>query len=101
MTASTNLVMLLALATSSAAGHAQDAAANAPAASAVPASLRGTWIGEESNSKQGRDWVAVIVHDDGDVDWYNDLKEGQLVGHREFPLDQDRAVVLTRADAVR
>ena len=148
-TAARCLAVLCALASWSAASHAQEASPGAPAASAVPAALRGAWLGEEANSKQGRDWVAVIVHDDGEVDWYNDLpanqvptgtggrkqtrveaisdshltlsykvgarnerlrnqtvvstivldlKDGQLVGHREFPLDQDRAMVLSRAE---
>ena len=143
------LGVLCAVASWSVAGHAQEAAPSAPAASAVPAALRGAWLGEEANSRQGRDWVALIVHDDGEVDWYNDLpakevptgtsgrkptrveaigdshlalsfkvtarnerlrnqtvvstivldlKDGQLVGHREFPLDQDRAIVLSRTE---
>ncbi len=147
-TASRCLLVLCALASWSVAGRAQEAGPGATAASAVPAALRGAWVGEEANARQGRDWVALIVHDDGEVDWYNDLpakevptgtggrkqarveaisdghltlsykvaarnerlrnqtvvstivldlKDGQLVGHREFPLDQDRAIVLSRA----
>jgi hypothetical protein len=128
-------------------GQAQEAASGSAAAHAVPASLRGAWLGEEVNAR-GRDWVAVIVHDDGQVEWYDDLptkelpsgtgggkhtqvdaisdghlafsyqakprnnvrlrtptvtsqvvldlQDGRLVGHREFPLDQDRAMTLTR-----
>jgi hypothetical protein len=151
-TAARHFMVLCVMANWSVVGHAQDASASAAAASATPAGLRGAWLGEEVNSKQGRDWVAVIVHDDGEVDWYNDLpakevpagtgrrkrtraeaisdthltlsfkvsprnehlrnqtvvstvvldlKDGQLVGHREFPLDQDRSIVLSRAEPLR
>jgi hypothetical protein len=143
------LMVLCTLTNWSAASQAEDSSSSSPAASAVPPGLRGAWLGEEVNSKQGRDWVAVIVHDDGEVDWYDelpakgvptdtggrkrtqveaisdshlalsykvtarnprlrnqsvvstivlDLKDSQLVGHREFPLDEDRSMTLSRAE---
>ena len=130
--------------------RAQQASTSSPAASAVPAALAGAWVGEESSSQRGRDWVALVVRDDGSVDWYDDLparelpagtagrkharieaigddhltltysvmarnprlrgqtvvstlvlalKDGQLVGHRAFPLDEDRAITMSRAGA--
>ena len=141
MTAWRGLAILCASLNTISAGHTQEAASLT-----VPAALQGTWVGEESNSRQGRDWVAIVVRDDGEIDWYNDLpareapaatsrgkqvkvesvsdthltltyqvmarnprlrnqtvvstivldlKDGQLVGHREFPLDPDRAISLS------
>jgi hypothetical protein len=127
--------------------HAPEAASSSAVGSDVPAVFHGTWIGEESNSRQGRDWVALVVRDDGEIDWYDDLpakgapdasnhgkplkmvsisdthltltyevrarndrlrgqtvvstlvldlEDGLLVGHREFPLDPDRSMSLSR-----
>ena len=141
MTAWRGLAVLCASLNFGTLGHAQEAASGN-----VPAALRGTWVGEESNARQGRDWVAIVVRDDGEIDWYNDLpakeapaatnrgkqlkvesisdthltltyqvmarnghlrnqtvvstivldlKDNQLVGHREFPLDPDRAISLS------
>ena len=126
--------------------HSQEPASASAAAADVPDAFHGTWIGEESNARQGSDWVALVVRDDGQIDWFNDLpvngapadahsgkptrvesvsdthlkltyevtarnprlrgqtvvstivldlKDGQLAGHREFPLDPDRAIHLT------
>ena len=146
---SRNLLIAAALASCLACGRAQEASASGPAADAVPVALRGAWVGQESSSQRGRDWVALIVRDDGQVDWYDDLpskelptstsgrkhakieaisdshltltyavtarnprlrgqtvvstlvldlKDDQFVGHRAFPLDEDRAITLSRAE---
>ena len=128
--------------------HGPEAASAGAVGTDVPAAFHGTWIGEEANARQGRDWVALVVRDDDEIDWYNDLpakgapdasnrgkplkvasvsdthltltyevrarndhlrgqtvvstlvldlKDGHLVGHREFPLDPDREMSLSRA----